>query len=207
MKEYLSYLGTYEIIPEAERALYDCKTSSVADPAKRRELKIKQYQKEKELRAKIEVCACSITPVSVLSNSVNTIQAVRKRRNLTSAEEPASEFELIASLLPSDSSIKSTDDDEEDPETEDILREATLLLFRLTYTQAQSQLESLEQEAELLRSMPPPPPSSQDPRRSNGKGKEQDEMWKLDAPLPRGGPDGKGPLLDQSGKVSPWSRN
>lgn len=35
--------------------LYQRKTSTVGDQAKRRELKIKQYQKEKELRIKVEV--------------------------------------------------------------------------------------------------------------------------------------------------------
>lgn len=35
--------------------LYQRKTSAVGDQAKRRELKIKQYQKEKELRTKVEV--------------------------------------------------------------------------------------------------------------------------------------------------------
>lgn len=65
MKEYLSYLGTYEIVPEADKVLYDRKTSSIVDPARRRELKIKQYQKEKELRAKIEVCTCRIRPITL----------------------------------------------------------------------------------------------------------------------------------------------
>lgn len=49
------YLENYGIIPESEKQLYEHKTSSVTDPAKRRELKIKQYQKEKELRLSIEV--------------------------------------------------------------------------------------------------------------------------------------------------------
>ena len=116
-------------------------------------------------------------------------------------EEPSSDFELIASLLPTYSAAQSTLESEEDEEAEDVLREATLLLFRLTYTQAQSQLESLEQELELLRSMPPPPLSSEDSRQRQANPKDQDDMWRLDAPRPTGGPDGKGPLLDPSGKV------
>ena len=55
LKEYLGYLDNYEIIPAKDKELYERKTSSVADPAKRRELKIKQYQKEKELRLTLEV--------------------------------------------------------------------------------------------------------------------------------------------------------
>lgn len=51
----MSYLDNYEIIPEDERRLYEQKTANVINPANRRELKIKQYQKEKDLRARIEV--------------------------------------------------------------------------------------------------------------------------------------------------------
>lgn len=50
------YLENYGIIPEQEKELYERKPSSVMDPSRRRELKIKQYQKEKELRLTIEVC-------------------------------------------------------------------------------------------------------------------------------------------------------
>ena len=42
-------------MPEKERALWKQKASAVTDPARRRELKIKQYQKEKELKARVEV--------------------------------------------------------------------------------------------------------------------------------------------------------
>lgn len=74
-----------------------------------------------------------------------------------------------------------------------------LIILVLSYGQAQGQLESMEQEFELLRNMPPSPPPRQDTR--SGKGKEEDDMWRLDAPRPTGGPDGKGPLLDPKGKV------
>lgn len=40
-----------------DKDLYGRPASSVADPAKRRELKIKQYKREKEIKAKIEVRA------------------------------------------------------------------------------------------------------------------------------------------------------
>ena len=62
----------------------------------------------------------------------------------------------------------------------------------------------MEQELELLRNAPASPIHSpsrdiEDPRY---KQKEEDEeMWKLDIPVP-GGPDGKGPLMDSTGKVS-----
>ena len=62
----------------------------------------------------------------------------------------------------------------------------------------------MKQELELLRNAPPspihsPPRDIEDPR--DKQRKEDEEMWKLDIPVP-GGPDGKGPLLDPTGKVS-----
>lgn len=92
-----------------------------------------------------------------------------------------------------------TGDEEDDEQIDDILREATLLLLRLTCAQAYGLLEGLDQELELLRLAPPPPPSVQHPVQGRmEKEKEENDMWKLDAPK---GPDGSGPLLDSSGKV------
>jgi len=106
---------------------------------------------------------------------------------------------LISSLLPSPSSSSAADDeDEDDSETDDILRETTLLLLRLTYAQAHAQLESMDQELELLRSAPPPPPSWEPPvDDQRGKNREVDDVWKLDAPTR---PSGSGELLDPNGK-------
>lgn len=64
----------------------------------------------------------------------------------------------------------------------------------------------MKQELELLQNAPPSPihlPLSDidDPRYKQRK--EDEEMWKLDIPVP-GGPDGKGPLLDPTGKVSKY---
>ncbi|KAH9930760.1 TAP42-like protein [Fomitopsis serialis] len=180
---FLASLETYGIVPEAEKALYAQSVSSITDAQKRRELKINQYQKEKEIKTRI--------------------QEVRKHRNHgTPVSDPSSDFDLIVSLLP-DPSIKSglldDDDDEDDADTEDILRETILLLLRLTYGQAHAQLQSLEQEIQLLRNAPSRPPEAfEDPRRA--KDREIVDMWRLDAPLPQGGPDGKGPLTDSSGR-------
>ncbi|OCH93879.1 TAP42-like protein [Obba rivulosa] len=182
LQRFLASLETYEIVPESEKALYAHRTSTITDAVKRREVKIKQYQKEKELKAQIA--------------------AVRKRRHQTSVQEPTSDLELIASLLPDPFAESSSNIEEDDADIEDILREATLLLLRLTYAQAHAQLESLSQELELLRNMPSRPPAdlsaADDPRRA--KTREVDDMWRLDRPAPQGGPDGKGPLLDPSGK-------
>lgn len=83
---------------------------------------------------------------------------------------------------------------------DEILRETTLLLLRLTYALSQGQLESMDQELELLRSAPPLPPPNQTPTDDRkGKVKDEDDMWKLDTPVVSAA---SGPLLDPSGKVS-----
>lgn len=126
----------------------------------------------------------------------------RKRTN-QSAAEPNSNLELIASILP-DPSQKAADSGEDpDADTEEVLRDAVILLLRLIYAEAQTQLERTNEELELLRNAPPLPPQRlpvDDARL--GKKPETDDMWRLDGPLNKGGPDGKGPLLDQQGKVS-----
>ncbi|KAF8236299.1 serine/threonine protein phosphatase PP2A-associated protein [Tricholoma matsutake] len=184
---FLSYLEDYEIVPEEERALYKQKASMIADPAKKREVKIKQYQKEKLLRVRIE--------------------EVRKRRGQFPfrSDSASSDFDLISSLLPSPSrSYSSTapdDDEEPDSETDDILREATILLLRLCYAQAHCQLESMERELELLRTAPPSPSRSSRTDDRRGKAREsENDMWKLDASQSNMGLGGTGPLLDSSGK-------
>ncbi len=130
-------------------------------------------------------------------------QALRKRTN-QSASEPNTNLDLIASVLPDP--IRGADDtstSDPDADTEEILREAVILLLRFIYAEAQTQLESTNQELELLRNAPPMPPQRElanDPRMA--KQREEDHMWRLDAPVNRGGPDGKGPLLDPQGRVS-----
>ena len=133
-------------------------------------------------------------------------QKIRKERRQTpTSEDTATDFDLISSLLPSPSSTKN-EGEELDSEVDQILRETILLLLRLLYAQSNAQLQSMKQELELLRNAPPSPIHSptreiEDPR---DKQKQEDkEMWKLDIPFP-GGPDGKGPLLDSTGKVSSY---
>ena len=48
-------MNKYEVVPEEERVLFDRRLADVVDYSKRRELKINQYKKEKELRGRIEV--------------------------------------------------------------------------------------------------------------------------------------------------------
>lgn len=55
LNDYSHQLVKYGIIPEAERELYSSESSQIKDAVRKRELKIKQYKKEKELRSQIEV--------------------------------------------------------------------------------------------------------------------------------------------------------
>ena len=144
--------------------------------------------------------ACVVISLTALPQAL----CKRKRQNAP-LEDAISEFNLIASLLPSKSAKSTNEEDDIDSETEHILREATLLLLRLKYAQSQAQLENLEQELGLLLKAPPSPPRpprQADDRRSKIRGNDSD-MWKLDVPRPNLGADGKGPLLDSSGKVRP----
>ncbi|KAI9571419.1 TAP42-like protein [Boletus coccyginus] len=170
---YTSGLETYNIVPETERVLYGQQPSSIGDAAKRREVKIRQYKAEKDLRTRIEVIR-------------------RRRRQLVSEDRLSNDFDLVASLL------LPSEDDAEDLETDDILREATLLLLRLFYAQACAQLESVDQEIWLLRNAPPLPPLPKPPsdERQN-KTKDQEGMWKIDAAPELSK---RGLLLDPHGK-------
>ena len=56
LRAFFQLLESYSIIPEDEKKLYEQKSSSITDPAKRREIKIAQYKKEKEIKNRISVC-------------------------------------------------------------------------------------------------------------------------------------------------------
>lgn len=173
------------------------------DPAKRRELKIQQYRKEKELRAQIEVRSGSKSPPNTSKTDGRVTQTLRKRRSQLPSSEPTTDFDLIASLLPSGANSQPSEDDEPDADTDELLRDATLLLLRLTFAQAYAHLESMNQELELLRSAPflPPMPAPPPEDGQRGRAKEDEDMWRLDRPAASGGPDGRGPLMDSGGKV------
>jgi len=179
IESFTSLLENYEIIPEEERKLFDRKVAQVTDFGKRRDLKINQYKKEKDLQGRIET--------------------IRKRRGQkTATEDEQMGFGLISSLLPKPQAIQGEED--LDLDTEEILRETTLLVLRLFYARAMTQLHAMEQELELLRNAPPSPmmgPESGDFRDKQRNVDEND--WKLDIPL-AGSPDGKGPLMDAQGK-------
>ncbi|KAF5373588.1 hypothetical protein D9758_000807 [Tetrapyrgos nigripes] len=194
LKQFISLLEDYQIIPEDERSLYT-RDPSTLNPASRRELKIKQYQKEKDIRARIE--------------------ALRKRRNQNSNEnDSGTDFDLIASLLPPSSPNVSSaeaqeEEEEDDSETDEILRSTTLLLLRLCFAQANSQLQMMDQELQLLKSAPPPITYSPRPEEARRREEEdrrrrqkesEDGTWKVDQPMTALGANAQGPLLDPSGK-------
>ena len=52
---FLDCLQRYKVIPEEQRKLYSKKSLGITDLAKRREIKIKQFKLEKELRSNLEV--------------------------------------------------------------------------------------------------------------------------------------------------------
>jgi immunoglobulin-binding protein 1 len=120
-------------------------------------------------------------------------EVVRKRRGQVPVNDGSpTNFDLILHLLPSSSGNDSEDEDDAD----EILRETTLLLLRLFYAQAHSQLESMHQEREILRTAPPPSQPPDDARQQ--KEKASDSMWRLDTSTNTG----ESPLLDDSGRVS-----
>lgn len=103
-------------------------------------------------------------------------------------------------LLPSGSSSRPSEDEEElDSEVEDALREAILVLLRLFYTQAQTRMDNVEQEFDLLRNAPA---TDQRPVEDVQRRTADDNMWRVEPlqPIDRG-VDGRGPLIDSSGKV------
>ncbi|KAF8503260.1 TAP42-like protein [Russula emetica] len=162
--KFVSDLELYEIVSKSERELHGKNASAIADPARRRETKIKQYQAEKEIRTRIETIA------------------TRHHVPIPSSDTSPTDFDLIAALLPPSTPASTTVSDDEDDE--DQRRTAALLLLRLAYAQAHAQLASITQELELLRSAPPAPPLHQpgtsDCARSSREGER--ESWTLDAP-------------------------
>ncbi|KAM6500356.1 TAP42-like protein [Amanita muscaria] len=184
LENYLFGLENYEVVTENDRSLYQQKITMIRDAGKRREIKIKQHQKEKELRAKLE--------------------AVRKRWGLRAVDsEGHNDFHFISMLLPSGDRSQSSEEEEDlNSETEDALRETTLHLMRLLYMQSKNQMEHMEQERDLLKNAPQFFPSGRGSKEETRREERRtaEENWRLDARPVNSGPDGKGSLLDSSGK-------
>ncbi|KAK1926393.1 TAP42-like protein [Papiliotrema laurentii] len=162
---FLSLLSSYKVLSPDEQAESSAMAGEAGlprDPAKRREAKIRQYKREKELREQISA----------------------QTRNHPAASSTPLAF--ILALLPSTSdrpsvvsmSTGSTSVNEELPDQ----REVTLLLLRLLHTLALSSLGSIKMELEILASAPIEPSSVaaglQDPRAMRNE--EEDDTWRLD---------------------------
>lgn len=113
------------------------------------------------------------------------------------------DFALIHALLPAAPIGSAADDGDDAAPAPESLRSYILALMAVLYAQALSQVESISQERSLLESVPD---DLDDRRADDRRARERDEVedvdrsWKLDR-VNRGGPDGKGPLMDPSGKV------
>ncbi|KAL5489940.1 TAP42 [Sanghuangporus weigelae] len=124
-RAYVSLLGSYNVIPEEEKKLYGQKASAVSDALKRREVKIAQFKKEKEIK--------------------NRISALRSSRRLPEVDT-SNVYDLVDSIL-----TTSTGQEED---SEDAIRETILLLLRLQWAQTAAHIESMNQELELLAKAP-----------------------------------------------------
>ncbi|KAG9127214.1 hypothetical protein FRC07_000175 [Ceratobasidium sp. 392] len=170
MQKFISYIVEYEVVDEATIRSIKRSAESLNNPAQRREAKIQQYQAEKQLKQQIQA----------------------------HIDEPANNYDALRALLTASSNPHAgsvntgEDDDDMDDET---LRKLSTLLLRLFFTQANASLLQLSQELQLLQNMPSVPPSIQNAESSQSK----DDTWRLDQ-TPRGGLDGKGPLMDTKGR-------
>ncbi|GJJ12512.1 hypothetical protein Clacol_006755 [Clathrus columnatus] len=164
---FIDRIHQYGIISEQDQKSYSTRSNDVKDPSKRRELKIRQFKTEKEVKDRLE--------------------AIFRRKPSTPSTD--NEFDMIQSILSSPGAPPESD--------EETLRETCLLVIRIIWMRSQSQLESLNNELELLRAAPPsPPPSVSQPINNT----EDDLTWRLDPTISNDTLDGKGPLMDSSGR-------
>ncbi|QRW14272.1 Type 2A phosphatase-associated protein 42 [Ceratobasidium sp. AG-Ba] len=177
MQRFITGVVDYEIVDAETAKSIKRSAEQVNNPAQRREAKIQQYKMEKNLKSQI--------------------QALRSRSLSDDIEEPANNYDAIRALLtPTSNHAGSVNAEDEDADIDDeILRELSILLVRLLFTQANASLLQISQELEILRTMPSTPASVQIPEQTQCN----DDTWRLDQ-LSRGGPDGRGPLMDTKGR-------
>ena len=75
---FINLLDAYDAIPVTEKKLFEKGATSVSDPGKRRELKIAQYKKEKELKTKIEVLFNYSAGIAILLTMTYSKYALRR---------------------------------------------------------------------------------------------------------------------------------
>ncbi|KAL7415951.1 TAP42-like protein [Mrakia frigida] len=199
-ESYIRMLDSYGVVEGEDRE--KLARTGARDPAKRREEKIRHYRWEKEVREKLELLALN--------------------RNPPMLEPPSNDYLLILSLLPSSSQTQPTSSSNSTrlstansvpsdslltgSSSSDDLRIYTISLLSLLYAQSLAQLESIKSETELLESMPADlelldqgaDDTRQRERENEGAAGTQ-ASWRLDS-VNRGGPDGKGELMDAKGK-------
>ncbi|CAE7183867.1 unnamed protein product [Rhizoctonia solani] len=176
LQKFIAYLTDYEIVDEAAIQATRRAVQMLNNPAQRREAKIQQYQTEKQLKSRI--------------------QALRSQTLATNIEEPSNNYDSIRMLIGTGAShagsVNADDEDDMDDETR---RELSLVLLRLLYAQAHTSLQQIADEAQILRNMPQPTRDSSQAESNQSS----DDTWRLDM-TPRGGLDGKGPILDSKGR-------
>lgn len=62
-RKYVELVDRYEIIPQTQRAVFAGPQHATQDPAARRASKIAQFKMERDIKATLEVSACSISYV------------------------------------------------------------------------------------------------------------------------------------------------
>ncbi|WVW78768.1 hypothetical protein I302_100730 [Kwoniella bestiolae CBS 10118] len=163
---YLELLSSYGALTPEEQAESSAAASGQSavpkDPAKKREAKIRQYKREKELRERI---------ASSLPNQ---------------PESSSSPITFLLSLLPStltrptvvSTSTGSTSVNQED--SEETSKSTSVLILRLLHTLTISSLSSILMELELLSNAPASivPLAERDPREVRRE--EEDSTWRLD---------------------------
>ncbi|WRT65047.1 uncharacterized protein IL334_001989 [Kwoniella shivajii] len=182
---YLELLDSYQVLTPEEQAdsaaMAGGTSSTPKDPAKKREAKIRQYKREKDLREKIsgslkdhpETSSSPITFLLSLLPSFSKSSSNSKSSN-TSTSRPS-----VISTNTGSTSVNNGEDNEETS------RHSILLILRLLHTLTLSSLSSIYMEMELLSSAPASITSiaerDRDPREiKREEGETIDNTWKLD---------------------------
>lgn len=161
------------------------------EPAQRREAKIAQYKAEKQVRTSLEVA---------LGGAVS----------LTGSPLPA-----IATLLRATSSSETSQASTSvNPGIHENVRQTTVMLLQYLCVFTAAALSTIAQELELLQGVLGQAhieeevaehrerQREEERLRQEGKGKEMDATWRLDAPMRALGRGPKAHLIDERGKVS-----
>ncbi|WWC67653.1 uncharacterized protein I206_101563 [Kwoniella pini CBS 10737] len=162
---YLELLNSYGVLSPEEKAESSAaangQSSMPKDPAKRREAKIAQYRREKDLR-------------QTISNSLPT-----------HPDTSSSPTTFLLSLLPFNSNrpsvvSTSTGSTSVNPDDEEIPTSTIVSILRLLHTLTISSLSSINMELELLSNAPASITqiAEQDPRQPRRE--EEDSTWRLD---------------------------